>query len=91
MVFVLWRTVFILFCNTAAEMEIAIIPAVVTCYLFFRCRIEKVFLELFFFLHPPPTHTSFTDTSLFTYTTRVHTFFDTWVEMFVPFMADVIS
>lgn len=64
MVSVLQRTVFIVFCYTVTAMQIAIIPALVTCYLFFRCGIEKESLSRAFSATLPHTqiHTHNTHT-----------------------------
>lgn len=83
MVFVLWRTVFIVFCNAAAAMQITIIPPLVTCYLFFRCGIEKESLSWAFPQHSPTlAHTIFYSHISFLkyrHDSRTH-IYDVWVE-----------
>ena len=82
--FVLWRTVFIVFCNTAAAMQITIIPSLVTCYLFFRCGIEKESLS-WAFPQRSPTHThtctifySYISFLRYRHNSRTHFFFLTY-------------
>lgn len=88
-VFVLRRSAFIVFSNTAAAMQITIIPSLVTCYLFFRCGIEKESLSWAFPQNSPPSipthpHTIFyrhiSFLSLRRQLTQAFFFFDVWVE-----------
>lgn len=86
MLFVLWRTAFIVFCNAAAVMQITIIPSLVTCYLFFRCGIEKESLSWAFPQHSPTQTHTFTHRLLQTQLSQIptHTLsFDIWVE-YIP-------